>query len=94
MPFLGLIFFCLLVLSYSNVLVFVLSYYMLLLPLEVLFPDDRQQGVNQDGREDKRERGGVEGGETTLRIYDMRKKCVLNKREAKKNNRSKAQKIS
>ena len=39
-----------------------------------------RKGVNLDWREDDRELGGVERGETIFRFYCMRKETLFNKR--------------
>jgi hypothetical protein len=72
MPFLGLFFFCLFVLSYSDVLVFVVYYYIILHLLGAFFLRDRNR-VDPDGREGEEELRGVEGEKTIIRVYYMRK---------------------
>lgn len=62
--------FCLLLLSYSNVLGFVLSYFILfdcyfLKP--VCFSLRVRRGVDQNVREGREEPGGMKGGETIIR---------------------------
>lgn len=76
---------CLFVLSNSDVMVFVLSYYILFYyyPLQAfLFSTERQKGgwIWMGGEVEKR--GGVEGEETVVRMYCVKKKnFILNKRE-------------
>ena len=43
-----------------------------------------RKGVDLDGRRGGEELGGVEGGETIIRIYYVRKKSIFNKRKIEK----------
>lgn len=72
--FLG--FFSLFVLSNSDVLVFVLSYYIIIYyyPLKyVCFLMSDKKRLDLDGRTDVKNLGRVEGGEIIIRIYYVRK---------------------
>lgn len=70
-PFLGHFSFSLLVLSYSNVLVFALSHFIFFNPLEAhLVLNEKQKGVDLYGKGRGEEPGGIEGGETIIGIYE------------------------
>lgn len=61
-------FFCLLVLPYSDVSVFVLFYFILLLYFRSLFSNEIEWGMNLDGRDYGEVLGGVEGAEAVIRV--------------------------
>lgn len=73
--------FYLLVLFNSNVLVYhSISYYFLLLTHKAyLLPKEKQEVVDLNGMGDGKELEGVDGEETIIRTYYMRKKSILKK---------------
>jgi hypothetical protein len=74
-PSLGLfLFFCLVQLRCDSFC------FILLLSLEASSFRDIK-GVESEGREGGEELGGIEGGKTVIRIYDVTKESVFNKRK-------------
>lgn len=76
--------FCLFLLSYSDALVFVLSYYVFFnqYPLAICFLLREDKRDAPDGRRCRNEAGGVEEEETIIRIYYLRKiAAIFNKRK-------------
>lgn len=77
-PFLGVFSSCCFALPYFNAVGFALSYYNLLLffggcvleACSLLIIDKKE--VDLDGREHSTEQGGVESGETVIKMYRMR----------------------
>lgn len=78
-PSLGPFPFCLHVFFNPDVLVIVLFYFILLLSLRALtfFPNERQKGVDPDGRRGGEELLGVEGGELESGVLCERKKLSI-----------------
>lgn len=88
-PFLGFFSFHLFVVSYSNMLVFVLYYHItfIIIPEKpVCFLMRDRKGENLNGRGDRKELEGEEGRETKIRIYYVRKKSIFNTRGKEKEN--------
>lgn len=86
--------FLLSVLPYFNVLVFVSSYYIILLSIRSLFFNKRQKEVWLEGRWwGGEEPEGMEGGETITRThYVKKKKSIFNKRTKKITKKQREQK--
>lgn len=79
--FLGVFSFCLLVLSYSDLILFYILFYYTL--DACLFSNKRQEGGDLDEGTGREELEGINRGKTVVRIYCM-KTSIFNKRKSVK----------